>query len=56
MLKLVKYQQYVLGVLASIVLFLIAAAIMAISLFSANRHQAAGINAIFAPNSPTDSQ
>jgi len=46
MLKLVKYQQYVLGILASIVLFLIGLAILGISLWSANQ-DAVGIKVIF---------
>lgn len=53
MLKLKTYQQYILGIIASIILFFIGFAILTISLFSANRHQAAGINAIFIPNSFT---
>lgn len=39
MLKLVKYQQFILGLLASFVFLLIGTAIMAISFFSANRQQ-----------------
>ena len=46
MLKLVKYQQYVLGILASIVLFLNGLAVLGISLWSANQ-DAVGIKVIF---------
>jgi micrococcal nuclease len=46
MLKLKKYQQYILGLLASFAFILIGAAILAISLFSANRQQAASIKQI----------
>jgi len=38
-----KYQQYILGFLASLSLLLIGLAILAISLFKENRHQAASI-------------
>jgi len=47
MYNLKKYQQYILGILASIILFLIGLAILGISLWSANRQSAAGINAVF---------
>jgi len=46
MLKLKKYQQYFLSLIASLGLLLIGAAILAISLFSANRQQAANIQQI----------
>ena len=46
MLKLKKYQQYILGSLASIVLLILGFAILAISLFQTNRHQAASIKEI----------
>lgn len=46
MLKLKKYQQYILGLLASFAFILIGAAVLAISLFSANRQQAANIKEI----------
>lgn len=46
MVRLVKYQQYVLGVLASIVLFLIGLAILGISLWGANQ-EAVGIKVMF---------
>ncbi|MCX6817012.1 MAG: hypothetical protein NTZ93_04045 [Candidatus Beckwithbacteria bacterium] len=46
MLKLSKLQQYLLSALASIVFFLIALAVLAISLISANQ-QAVGIKVIF---------
>jgi len=46
MLKLKKYQQYILGLLSSFILLLLGAAVLAISLFSANRQQAAGIKEI----------
>lgn len=46
MLKLGNYQQYVLGILASIVLFLIGLAVLGISLWSANQ-EAVGIKVIF---------
>ena len=46
MLKFVKYQQFILGIIASIILFLIGLAILGISLWSANQ-QAVGIKAIF---------
>lgn len=42
MLKLVKYQQFILAILGSIAFFLIGAAIVGISLFSANREQSGG--------------
>lgn len=42
MLKLVKYQQFILAILGSIAFFLIGAAIVGISLFSANREQTTG--------------
>lgn len=42
MLKLVKYQQFIIGIFGSIAFFLIGAAIVAISLFSANREQTGG--------------
>ncbi len=37
MLKLKKYQQYILALLSSFILLLLGGAILAISLFSANR-------------------
>jgi len=40
MLKLKKYQQYILGLLSSFILLLLGAAILAFSLFQANRKQA----------------
>lgn len=46
MLKLKKYQQYLLGSLASIILFLLGFAILGISLFQANRQSAASIKEI----------
>jgi len=46
MLKLVKYQQYILGILASVALFLLGLAILGISLWSANQ-DAVGIKVIF---------
>jgi len=46
MLKLKSYQQYIVGVLASIILFLIGLAVLGISLWSANQ-QAVGIKVIF---------
>ncbi len=46
MFKIVKYQQYILGIIASIVLLLIGLAILGISLWSANQ-DAVGIKAIF---------
>ena len=46
MLKLVKYQKYLLGVLASIVLFLIGLAVLGISLWGANQ-EAVGIKVFF---------
>lgn len=46
MLKLVKYQRYFLGVLASIILFFIGLAILGISLWSANQ-EAVGIKVLF---------
>ncbi|MFC1627217.1 hypothetical protein ACFL18_01510 [Patescibacteria group bacterium] len=46
MLKLKKYQQYVLGVLGSVVLFLIGFFILGISLFQENRQQAASIKQV----------
>jgi micrococcal nuclease len=46
MFKLQKYQQYFLGLIASLGFLLIGAAILAISLFSANRQQAASIQQI----------
>lgn len=45
-LKLKKYQQYILGSLASIVLFALGLSILAISLFQANREQATSIKEI----------
>ncbi len=47
MLKLKKYQQYLLALLASFIFLLLGLAILAISFFSANRQSAAGINAVF---------
>lgn len=46
MLKLKKYQQYILGSLASIILLLLGFAILVISLFQANRQSAASIKEI----------
>ena len=46
MLKLVKYQQRFLGILAAIALFLIGLAVLGISLWSANQ-DAVGIKVIF---------
>ncbi len=46
MFKIVKYQQYILGIIASIALLLIGLAILGISLWSANQ-DAVGIKAIF---------
>ena len=46
MLKLKNYQQYILGVLASIILFLIGLAVLGISLWSANQ-EAVGIKVFF---------
>jgi len=46
MLKLKKYQQYILGILSSFIFILLGAAILAFSLFQENRHQAASIKQI----------
>jgi len=46
MLKLTKLHQYLLSILASIIFFLIALTILAISLIAANQ-QAVGIKIIF---------
>ena len=46
MLKLKSYQQYVVGILASIILFLVGLAVLGISLWSANQ-DAVGIKVIF---------
>jgi hypothetical protein len=46
MLKFKSYQQYVLGIIASITLLLIGLAILGISLWSANQ-EAVGIKVIF---------
>ena len=45
-LNLKKYQQYILGSLASIILLLFGFAILAISLFQANRKSAVSIKEI----------
>lgn len=46
MLKLGKYQQYLVGILASIALLLIGLAVLGISLWSANQ-DAVGIKVLF---------
>jgi len=46
MLKVKTYQQYILGILAAIALFLIGLAVLGISLWSANQ-DAVGIKVIF---------
>ncbi len=46
MLKLKKYQQYILGILSSFIFILLGAAILAFSLFQENRHQAASIKQV----------
>ncbi len=46
MLKLKSYQQYIVGILASVILFLIGLAVLGISLWSANQ-EAVGIKVIF---------
>jgi hypothetical protein len=46
MLKLVKYQQYLVGVLASITLLLLGLAVLGISFWSANQ-EAVGIKVMF---------
>ena len=46
MLKLKTYQQYVLGILASVIMFLVGLAILGISLWSANQ-DAVGIKVFF---------
>jgi len=46
MLKLKKYQQYLLALLSSFIFLLLGAAVLVISLFSANRQQAADIKEI----------
>lgn len=46
MLRFVKYQHYILGILASLALLLIGLAILGISLWDANQ-QAVGIKALF---------
>jgi hypothetical protein len=51
MLKISKLQQLFVGTLASIILFLLGLAILAVSLYSANRQQAATIQQIFLPGS-----
>ncbi len=45
-LKLKKYQQYILGSLTTLILFLIGFVVLAISLFQANRQSAASIKEI----------
>jgi len=46
MLKLKKYQQYVLGLFATLALLFLGAAILAISFLSANRQQSANIKQV----------
>lgn len=46
MLKLKNYQQYIVGILASIALLLVGLAILGISLWGANQ-EAVGIKALF---------
>jgi len=46
MLKVKTYQQYILGILASIALFLIGLAVLGISLWGANQ-EAVGIKVFF---------
>ena len=46
MLKVKTYQQYILGILAAIALFLIGLAVLGISLWGANQ-EAVGINVFF---------
>lgn len=49
MLNFKKYQQYFIGTIVSITLFILSFAILAISLFSANRQQASQINQLTLP-------
>ena len=46
MLKLKIYQQYVLGILASVIMFLVGLAVLGISLWGANQ-EAVGIKVFF---------
>jgi len=46
MLKLKTYQQYVLGILASVIMFLVGLAVLGISLWGANQ-EAVGIKVFF---------
>jgi len=47
MLKLKTYQQCIVGIIATIAFFIIGFLVLAISLISANRNQAASIKEIF---------